>query len=177
MMMKRHLNRWEQEEANLVFGSNLDYDQVWIYEQVAWPDWLGRLGAILRRRKPGGHNAVTLGNRIFFPTLVESNHPTPHIRINQTAWLIHELTHVWQYQREGWRYLFQALGVILRHGHWAYQVGSEDTLIKARLAGARFKDYNREQQGELTRGYYVRLKQGKNVEAWKGYITEIQDLS
>lgn len=173
-MSKRRLSHQEREESSLVFGSSLNYDQVWIYEEVAWPDWIGRLGALLQRRQPGGHNAVTLGNRIFFPTRLESSHPTPRIQLNQTAWLIHELTHVWQYQQEGWRYLLQALGAILRHGHWAYKVGGEDTLIKARQAGARFKDYNREQQGELARGFYIRLKKGENIEAWKGFIKEIK---
>lgn len=159
----------------MIFGDHLDYDQIRISEEVAWPDWVGNLGAFLRRRKAGGHNAVTLGNHIFFPTRLETDHSSPAIQINQTAWLIHELTHVWQFQNEGWSYFFQALGAILRHGRWAYKVGDEDTLIKARLAGARFKDYNREQQGELARGYYVRLKQGKSVEAWKGYISEIKN--
>jgi hypothetical protein len=174
-MSRRRLSRFERQEARLIFGQSLKYDQIWIYEEAPWPDWIGKLGEILRRRSVGGHNAVTLGNRIFFPTRLESEHPTTRIRVNQTAWLIHELTHVWQFQQEGWRYLPQALGAILRHGRWAYKLGSEDTLNKARLAGARFKDYNREQQGELARGYYVRLKKGENVEAWKGYIAEIQD--
>jgi hypothetical protein len=173
-MSKRRLSPSEREEASLVFGDTVDFEPVWIYEEVPWPDWIGNLGAFLRRRKPDGHNAVTLGNRIFFPTRLGSEHTSDQIRINQTAWLIHELTHVWQFQQEGWRYFFQALGAILRHGRWAYKVGSEDTLIKARLAGARFEDYNREQQGELARGYYRRLKKGESIEAWKGYIDEIK---
>jgi hypothetical protein len=88
--------------------------------------------------------------------------------------LIHELTHVWQFQQTGWRYLFQALWAILRHGHEAYKVGSEDTLLKAHQAGARLKDFNREQQGEITRGYYIRLKKGESVEGWTGFIEEIK---
>lgn len=173
-MAHRRLSRVEREEAGLVFGDKLNYDRVWVYEELAWPDWLGKFGEIFRRRKPGGHNAVTLGNRIFFPTRLESDHPQLQIRLNQTAWLIHELTHVWQYQQYGWRYLFQALWAILRHGPQAYQVGGEETLIKARQAGARFNDFNREQQGELTRGYYVRIKKGESVQAWEGYVQEIK---
>lgn len=173
-MSRRRLSQFEQEEASLVFGTSLDYDSIWIYERVAWPDWLGRLGAFLRRRRPEGYNAVTLGHRIFFPTRLESDHPIPGIQINQTAWLIHELTHVWQFQQVGWRYLFQALWAILRHGQGAYKVGSEDTLNKAHDAGARFKDFNPEQQGELARGFYVRLKKGKSVETWAKYIQEFK---
>lgn len=165
----------ELEEASLVFGPNLDYDRVWIYEEAAWPDWLGKLGAWLRRQDPPAHNAITLGNRMFFPTRLESDHPQAKIRRSQTAWLIHELTHVWQYQHFGWRYLVQALWVLLRHGEQAYHVGSQDTLTKASKAGAKLKDFNREQQGELARGYYLRMKTGQDVEAWEKYIKELRN--
>jgi hypothetical protein len=172
-MGKRRLSNYERQEAGLVFGSSLDYGPIWIHEGVRWTDWLGKLGELLRRRKSAGHNAVTLGNHIFFPVQLESDHPQFKVQLNQTAWLMHELTHVWQFQQDGWRYLYQALWAILRYGHRAYHIGSPDTLIQARQAGTRFKDFNREQQGELTRGYYVRLRQGENVEAWKKYINEI----
>lgn len=173
-MAKRRLSTYESEEVCLVFSSSLQIDQVWIHEQVGWPDWLGKLGQILRRRRSGGHNAVTLGNHVFFPTKLETEHPQFETRLNQTAWLMHELTHVWQYQHYGWRYLFQALWAILRYGGQAYHLGSPETLIQARQAGAKFKDFNREQQGELARGYYVRLKQGKDVEPWEAYLQEIR---
>ncbi len=173
-MPKRQLSIYERGEAGQVFGLSLEVDRIWIHEQVSWPDWLGKLGQFLRRRKSAGHNAVTLGNHVFFPTKLDSDHPHFETRLNQTAWLMHELTHVWQYQKDGWRYLFQALWAILRYGGQAYHVGSPDTLIQARQAGAKFKDFNREQQGELAREYYVRLKQGKSLEAWEDFIQEMR---
>ena len=109
---KRLLYTWEVAEARRVFGDGLDYSRVWIHECNPMPDRLDRFGKWLRRQKrdPHAHNAITLGNHCHFPVrlpeqLVMIGHPEYY----KVGWLMHELTHAWQYQQLGWKYLWLAL--------------------------------------------------------------------
>lgn len=63
-MRRRQLSPQEIAEARLVFDNNLSYEKVILIEEIAWPNWVGRLGALLSRNNPPTNNAVTIGNRI-----------------------------------------------------------------------------------------------------------------
>ena len=88
--------------------------------------------------------------------------------------LIHELTHVWQYQRFGWIYLARTLSVQLRSGREGYRYTLE--------SGRRLADYNLEQQGDIARDYYCALKLGRNCTrtasrdpaAWEALVAEFR---
>ena len=64
---------------------------------------------------------------------------------------VHELTHVRQFEQVGSLYIGQALSAQWTDG---YKYGGPDGLIKARQKGKRFRDYNREQQGQIAQDYY-----------------------
>lgn len=174
----RRLFAWETQEARRVFLDQLDYDAVRVHECVAWPDRINRIGTWIKRMPPPlQHNAVTLGNHCYFPVplLKEPVQPNdPQLKL--FSWLIHELTHAWQFQKMGWRYLALALQAQVREGSEAYQFGDEDGLIKAFQQGRKFGDFNLEQQGDIVRFYYERIARGQDIQAWRPFIAQLQGV-
>ena len=49
-MTRRRLSPAEMAEAQLVFGSGLNYTRAYVQEGAAWPDWIDAIGAKLQRR-------------------------------------------------------------------------------------------------------------------------------
>ena len=173
----RPLYAWEIQAAQRVFGNRIAYHRVRIHECVAWPDIIKQIGLKLQGSPPTKeHNAVTLGNHIYFPIRLPSR-PLENNDSKQVlfAWLIHELTHVWQYQSMGWRYLVLALQLQLMHGSHAYDYGDEPGLLAQQERGWKFEDFNLEQQGDITRAYYLRLIQQGDVRAWSPYLERFQE--
>ncbi len=174
-MSKRDLTPREQGEAFLVFGKNLDYSRVVVHENVRWTNWIGRIGARLRGQPPAGANAVTLLNHICFPRALRdltAGTDSPAVRVD-TAWLIHELTHVWQYQKLGLGYVLRTVWLHLRARSDIYSYGGEDALVECVENDSGFLSFNQEQQGEITRDYYLRLKKNSERSAWIPFIEEI----
>lgn len=172
----RSLYAWEIQEAQRVFAAGLNYEAVRIHECASWPNTIHRIGLRLRRLPYDNlPNAVTLGNHCYFPLQLLETLVPPHDRaFYKLPWLIHELTHVWQYQHWGWRYLALALQTQLREGANAYDFGGEGGLREKYALGWEFKDFNLEQQGDIARSYYERIVRGLAVEAWQPFIAELQ---
>jgi hypothetical protein len=174
-MIKRKLTDRETEEAWLVFKNSLDPLDVIIHEQTRWPDVIGRIGAWLRKEDPPSANAVTLGQHIFFPRrLAIPVGETPVLSQTDAAWLIHELTHVWQYQNLGLCYVLKTVWLHLKSRHNIYRYGGPQELNRRTAQGEGFLSFNAEQQGEITREYYLRLKRNLDLTAWNPYINELQ---
>lgn len=89
--------------------------------------------------------------------------------------VVHELTHVYQYERVGTVYIGQALHSQRRLGRRAYDYGGADGLAQARAAGKRYADYNREQQGQIAQDYHARLQAKADVTAYEPFIRELRD--
>lgn len=174
----RRLFAWEIQEARRVFLDQIDYDAVRVHECTPWPDRINCLGAWIKRLPPPTqHNAITLGNHCYFPVpLLKEPVPPFDPRLELFSWLIHELTHVWQYQKLGWRYLFLALQAQIREGAAAYHFGGEGGLIQALNQGRKFTDFNLEQQGDIARYYYERIARGQSVHAWGPFIAQLQGI-
>jgi hypothetical protein len=174
----RGLYGWEIEEFRPVFGASLKYEQVRIHECATFPDQIDSLGRRLKGMEPPGkdsHNAVTLGNHCYFPVSLPKNLlPLGDPERYKLDWLVHELTHAWQYQHMGWGYLYKALRAQFRDKALAYDYGGESGLLKSHQKQIPFKKFNPEQQGNITQAYYVRLRLGQDVSAWQAYIDEIQ---
>jgi hypothetical protein len=171
-MPTRPLTPTEIHEASLVFEGGLRTDVLRVAEASAWPNWPPIVAAWLRRQPaPSTNNAITLGNQCYFPIILHTaaGEITAGDLVDM-AWLIHELTHCWQSQHDGPRYLVEALYAQLRYGPRVYDYGGEAGLVLAALEGKRFSDFNREQQGDIARDYYVRRKQGHDTTAWLPYI-------
>lgn len=173
----RKLFPWEIDEIRPIFGISMNYDRVRIHEHNPWPDRIDRLGRKLKgmpEPSEHSHNAITLGNHCYFPVSLPSELPDPNDPINyKVDWLVHELTHVWQFQQMGWSYLWKALIAQFKEKAKAYDFGGEDGLQKSRQKSIKFKDFNPEQQGNIVQSYYARKRLKKDISAWQPFIDEI----
>jgi Domain of unknown function (DUF4157) len=143
---KRHLTATEVREAKLVFGTALKTDDIVISE--------GGLMTV------GGYSR-TVPDRIYF---LSGEFSLPL--------LIHELTHVWQYQRgEGWGDL---PGMTWEAVVGKYDYGGEDGLRKAWEEGTAFSEFTTEQQGDILQHYYVRLKARSDVSAYEPFVNDVR---
>ncbi|MFQ5790713.1 MAG: hypothetical protein ACE5JI_09585 [Acidobacteriota bacterium] len=180
--MQRSLTSLEREEAALVFADSVAFDAVRIKEQDPWPLRTAALGTRLRRLPAPETNAFTLGNTLRFSRLLrtgESAEPTE--RLTDMAWIVHELTHVWQYQKFGWVYLLRAVAAQVRLGAGAYRYSEADDLEakgrdlqSQRDSGRRFGDFNPEQQGDIARDFYFALKRDMDLNGWLPFIAEMR---
>jgi hypothetical protein len=174
--IQRRLSAWEINEARKVFGNKLDYLRVRLYECSAWPNFMDRLGRRLKSLPPPAvPNAITIWNTCYFPVrLLQEPVPVWHPDHYKISWLIHELTHVWQYQNLGISYIYKAVKAQFRGGIHAYDFGGENGLQESLTHGKKLNYFNLEQQGEICRSYYDRLARGDDIGAWLPYILEIQ---
>ena len=88
----RPLTSAELADAKLIFGDSIDYSKVTVDG--------GSIGSVGSSRTIG--NTVHLESKLFQPGSSETT--TSGRRI-----LVHELTHVWQYQHQGWTYAPKAI--------------------------------------------------------------------
>jgi hypothetical protein len=172
-MPVRSLNPIERAEAQMVFGAGLDLDRVRIHEETSVGNWVGVIGARLKGRTPPQHNAITVGNTSYFPgTLVTPDTADP-AWLSHLGWLMHELTHQWQYQHSGFIYLFQAMFA----STYVYEQAGQrppEAVRTLSAQGRKFSDFNREQQGDIVRDYYCALKRHEEVSGWQKYLIELR---
>jgi hypothetical protein len=145
----RPLDATEKTEATKVFGSSLDLDAITVAEAPVMAAF--------------GY-ARTLPGAIYFPPGTFSRPPNEYL-----PWLIHELTHAWQY-RHGvtvWETLFHAIRA-------RYDYGGEAGLRAARREGKRFRDFNTEQQADICKDFYEAQRDGRATSAWDPYIAEVK---
>lgn len=175
-MATRHLSDFEIQEARRVFGDGLDYARVRVVEKNYFPNFVADIGATLQGKKRTWDNGITLGNHVMFPRALRTQ---PEVvdggDLMDIGWLMHELTHAWQFQQIGWRYLYETLSVQIKQGMACYNYqGQHATKAKAvREACQRGHDiehFNLEQQGDFSRDYYFELRAGREHEAWEPLI-------
>lgn len=175
---KRRLYHWEKSEAQIVFGSSLNLERVRINEGVRWPDTFNVIGRKLKKLPPPGpkdHNAITIGFSCNFPVnLPEASPPPGHPDDFFVNWLIHELTHCWQYQHTGVIYIVRALSAQFRLKDAAYDFGGESNLLNVRSAGGNIHFFNPEAQATIAQIYYLKLRQKLNVAAFEPFIDDIR---
>ncbi|MDR3575946.1 MAG: hypothetical protein P4L50_18945 [Anaerolineaceae bacterium] len=177
----RRLYAWEIVEARKVFDDRLDYERVRIHEVMSLPDTIDRYSRRLRRMpalESGRHNAVTIGNHCLFPIFLPEELPSPSDPADYaTGWLIHELTHAWQFQNIGWLYILKAIWVQFRQRTQVYALPDPDSLIQNRAQGWTFFTFSVEQQGDLARlYYYAQRRPNQTSTAFEAYSLYIQDL-
>lgn len=175
-MSIRSLRPEEIIEARLVFGDGLDYTRCRVFEGSEFPNFIGRVGAFFRGAKPPEANAITVRDTTYFPRVLTTNKPTDNLWLTDIGWLMHELTHQWQYQHDGLRYLIEA---ILRPIYVYTNPGERpnDALKRAQRAGKKFRDFNREQQGDIVRDYYWSLRlepPDADRSGWDPYLVELR---
>ncbi|CAG0927749.1 hypothetical protein TFLX_00591 [Thermoflexales bacterium] len=172
----RALRAEELAEVEKVFSTGLDVMRVRINEGSSFPNLIGRIGAKLRGTPPPEHNAITLGNTCYFPIALTTPEPAHPLWLRDMGWLMHELTHTWQYQHDGIRYLFEAIFKSPTYQYAPAGQSQADALKDFCQAGKVFRDFNREQQGDIVRDYYFFLRQDRDVSAWDAYLKELHEL-
>ena len=107
-----------------------------------------------------------------FATFHTVNLPTTgyHERSN-VAILVHELVHVYQYERAGSRYFAEAL---LAQHEAGYDYGGAEALQLACRQGKRLRDFNREQQAQIVQDYYVCRSCGQDTAVFEPFIAELR---
>ena len=86
--------------------------------------------------------------------------------------LLHELVHVYQYERAGSRYFAEAL---LAQHEAGYDYGGAEALAQARAQGKHLRDFNREQQAQIVQDYYVYRSHGWDTAAFEPFIVELRE--
>ncbi|GMQ78788.1 MAG: hypothetical protein BMS9Abin02_1326 [Anaerolineae bacterium] len=128
----RPLKGDEIAKAQEVFGSAIDYELVRVDENaLLGPSWTDR-------------------EYVSFHTINGWGTLDDHT-------LIHELTHVWQYEEMGAKYMPKAIHAQQTGG---YNYGGLAELIKRKNAGKGITSFNLEQQGQILGDYYVKKKDG-----------------
>lgn len=140
----RGLTEEEKAVARAVFGDSLNLDKI----QLTDDSLLGKLKA---------DNAISTPGTINFPPGTLTNKPNEY-----NWWLVHELTHQWQYQHG--RTVLDlipdaAIGGI-DHSHYKYVLEP----------GKRFTSYNYEQQGNILADYYYNKTHGLDTKPYDDIV-------
>jgi hypothetical protein len=152
--MGRTLTSEEQAEARIVFGAGLDYTRILIREHQI-------LGA--------GGIARTLPGSVNFPRGASATGTF-------LPWLVHELTHTWQYQHGIGLGHTATTALLCWAGLRSYDYGGEAALAAATTAGRGLRSFNTEQQADIARDYYLAVKAGRPVDAYLPFVTELRAL-
>jgi hypothetical protein len=94
----------------------------------------------------------------------------PHCRENFEI-LLHELVHVYQYERTGGLYVAEA---IYAQNTTGYSYGSPDDLVQCLATGACYRNFNREQQAQMVQDYFVRCQSGQPVTGYEPFIADMR---
>jgi hypothetical protein len=181
--LTRPLYDWEIAMAAPIFGHALQFRQVRVHEFAAWPDQIDDIGRKLKKMDPRAadvHNAITLFNGCNFPVGLPLQQPAlSDPEYYKTGWLMHELTHSWQFQKMGIRYLFLAVQAQFREGANVYDFGGAKNLVAQRTQpGWKIFNFNLEQQAEIVKSYYLALddlpRQQEMYDACLPYIQDVQ---
>ena len=129
------LSETEINAASSVLGTSaIQYDVVRVAEG-------GLLGVVFRLNR---RRAFTTFHTINLPRA--GGHSRSYLDI-----VVHELIHVYQFEVVGSIYIWQALRAQRANG---YRYGGWQQLKEDRSNGKSFRDYNREQQGQIGQDYY-----------------------
>jgi hypothetical protein len=142
----RHLTAQEKAAADSVFRGVLDTSAVEISESRVIASF--------------GY-ARTVYNRIYFPS--------GGLEGDYLPWLIHELTHVWQYQRGA-----DLPGMVWEAVVGIYDYGGEEGLREAWRTGKAFDEFTTEQQGDIMEDYYKALRSGRSTAAYDDFVTQVR---
>ena len=147
MTTRRSLTRGEIAQASTVFGNSIRLAEVgvhrgkYVFFQLA-------------------DTAMTPNGDIYFPEQVYKADFS--LNVNDAAWLIHELTHRWQFEQGMWVRLRGAMRPPYDYGDLT---GSRRALVSFTL----------EQQASIVADYYY-LSRGRNPTRGKGGIGDYRNV-
>ncbi len=130
----RRLHQWEIDLAKTIYGDSIRYNLITIDEKA----FIGMKWPAIAKAYVSFHTVNTFGtmkNGVF----------------------IHEMIHIWQYQKFGSPYLLKAL--MAQNSYMKYDYGGIASLKYAISKKLAFTSFNFEQQGDLVQDYYL-IKNG-----------------
>lgn len=96
-----------------------------------------------------------------------------HTRADHSL-VVHEATHVMQYERMGSCYIGEALYAQRRLGRGAYDYGGVDGLRRAADENVPLSAFNREAQAQIAQDYFRRRERGEDVTAYEPYVAALR---
>ena len=111
-----------------------------------------------------GHRAFATFHTINLPE--QGEHQRSNVEI-----VVHEVVHVYQYERAGSRYFAEAL---LAQQEEGYGYGGVEGLVDALHEGKRISNFNREQQAQIVQDYVVRSRVRADVSAYEPFIRQLR---
>jgi hypothetical protein len=95
----------------------------------------------------------------------------PHQRDNINI-VVHEIVHVYQYERAGSRYFAEAL---LGQHEEGYDYGGAAGLAAAVRQGKQLRNFNREQQAQIAQDYYTATCTRADLTAYEPFIRQLRE--
>jgi len=146
----RQLSNEELEMVHELFAANIRTNQVYIWEKA-------------KPLKKGLYHAFVSFNTI------------QSIKPLSLPILIHEMVHVWQYQRFGSVYIYRALKA--QQSNAGYNYGGFKKLLATRELNKDLVSFNFEQQAEIMEDY-IRLKRNKEatdpeMQVYKSFVDQL----
>lgn len=132
----RKLSKEELAVGKRIFGNAIDFSRVRI-------DDTAKLGIETIAIAYVGFNTINFNNKI------------------KKEVFIHELVHIWQYQKYGSLYIGRAIKA--QKSPEGYDYGGIENLYNIMLKNGRLMDFNFEQQAEIIEDYYKITKNPSNV--------------
>lgn len=157
----RPLNAEEKSAALSVFGSSIEYNLIRVDEAaVIGPAFSGRAYTSFHTINSWGREPVDV--------------------------MIHELTHVWQYEHAGAIYMPQAIHAQVWGEGYVYKGAAG--LRKAQTEGKGFSSFNREQQAQIVQDFYLLKTQNRtdssdnpatssDLPLYADFVVEVSTLS
>jgi hypothetical protein len=146
----RSLTAQERQAAQRVFGGSIDLDLVRLDERAV-------IGPAFSQRQYTSFHTINGWG------------PTPR------DVLLHELTHVWQYERAGAIYMPQALHAQLFGEGYDYHGSAGLTAAKA--AGRDLLSFNREQQAQIVQDFSVMHQSNPDARLYAEFVAAVSTLS
>ncbi len=151
----RSLTETERKEAQKVYGGVINYWQVRIDEHSL----ISVIGAAAKKSSGMG---VTTAHTINFNKKINATAGS-----SDMAWLIHEMGHVAQYTTVGLQYMGEAIHA--QSTKEGYDYNETD------LASKDLKDFNREQQPDILRNYYLQVLYGMPPSAFSADYVKMKN--
>ena len=85
--------------------------------------------------------------------------------------VVHEIVHVYQYERAGSRYLAEA---ILAQQEEGYGYGGVEGLVDAVRKGKQIGNFNREQQAQIVQDYVAASRMRADISAYEPFIRQLR---
>lgn len=151
----RHINAGEISYAREIFGDSLDYSKITITRDslmsTGAPKTIGN--TVHMRSKWGAEQFTKDGSGEYTLELTEAGRQL----------LVHEMTHVWQFQNGGLAYIPDSLVSQLRARLGSGSRNGAYDWRSAAKAGTPWADWNPEQQAELVEEYNRALRHVKDA--------------